>query len=58
MCALFVICLDDNNAVDSIEREKQTFTCITDFSRPAAWIQWYTYLYFSSGGKSDNPTSW
>ena len=30
MCALFVICLDDNNAVDSIEGEKQTLTCITD----------------------------
>jgi hypothetical protein len=41
MHALFAICLDDNNAVDSIEGEKQTITCITDSIRPAAWIQWY-----------------
>ena len=30
MCALFAICLDDNNAVDNIEGEKQTLKCITD----------------------------
>jgi hypothetical protein len=58
MCALFVIYLDDNNAVDSIEGEKQTFTCITDSSRPAVWIQWYNYLYFSTGDNSDNHTRW
>jgi hypothetical protein len=31
----------DNNVVDIIEGEKQTFTCTTDSSRPAAWLQWY-----------------
>jgi hypothetical protein len=31
----------DNNAVNIIEGETQTFTCTTDSSRPAAWIQWY-----------------
>jgi hypothetical protein len=30
----------DNNVVDIIEGETQTFTCTTDSSRPAAWIQW------------------
>ena len=30
-----------NNVVDIIEGETQTFTCTTDSSRPAAWIQWY-----------------
>jgi uncharacterized protein YpmS len=32
---------DDNNVVDIIEGEAQTFTCTTDSSRPTAWIQWY-----------------
>ena len=31
----------DNNVVDITEGETQTYTCITDSSRPAAWIQWY-----------------
>jgi hypothetical protein len=31
----------DNNEVDVVEGETQTFTCTTDSSRPAAWIQWY-----------------
>ena len=31
----------DNKVVDIIEGETQTFTCTTDSSRPAAWIQWY-----------------
>ena len=31
----------DNNIVDIIEGETQTFACTTDSSRPAAWIQWY-----------------
>jgi hypothetical protein len=31
----------DNNVVDIIEGETDTFTCTTDSSRPAAWIQWY-----------------
>jgi hypothetical protein len=31
----------DNNVVDIIEGETQTFTCSTYSSRPAAWIQWY-----------------
>ena len=31
----------DNNVVDLTEGETQTFTCTTDSSRPAAWIQWY-----------------
>ena len=56
MCALFVIYLDDNNAVDSIEGEKHTFTYITDSSRPTAWIQWYNYLHFNTGDNSDNHT--
>jgi hypothetical protein len=29
----------DNNVVDIIEGETQTFNCTTDSSRPAAWIQ-------------------
>ena len=32
---------DDSNVVYIIEGETQTFTCTTDSSRPAAWIQWY-----------------
>jgi hypothetical protein len=31
----------DNNVVDVIERQTQTFTCTTDPIRPAAWILWY-----------------
>ena len=31
----------DNNVVDIIEEETHTFTCTTNSSRPAAWIQWY-----------------
>ena len=31
----------DNNVVDLTEGETQTFTCTTDSSRRAAWIQWY-----------------
>ena len=31
----------DNNVVDIIEGETQAFTCTTDSSRPAAWIEWY-----------------
>jgi hypothetical protein len=31
----------ENNVVDIVEGKTQTFTCTTDSSRPAAWIQWY-----------------
>jgi hypothetical protein len=31
----------DYNVVDIVEGDTQTFTCTTDSSRPAAWIQWY-----------------
>ena len=31
----------DNNIVDIIDAETQTFNCTTDSRRPAAWIQWY-----------------
>jgi hypothetical protein len=31
----------DNNVVDMIEGEAQTFTCTTDSSSPPAMIQWY-----------------
>ena len=31
----------DNNVLDIIEGETQTFTCTTDSSRPASRIQWY-----------------
>jgi hypothetical protein len=31
----------DNNVVDIIEGETQTFSCTTDSGRPATWIQWY-----------------
>ena len=31
----------DNNIVDIIDAEIQIFNCITNSSRPAAWIQWY-----------------
>jgi hypothetical protein len=30
-----------NNVVVIVKGETQTFTCTTDSSRPAAWIQWY-----------------
>ena len=40
----------DNNVVDIIEGETQTFTCTTDSRRPAAWIRWYI------GGQ--NTTRW
>ena len=35
----------DNNVECSVEGESQTFTCTTDSSRPAVWIQWYNYHY-------------
>ena len=31
----------DNNVVYVVEGETETFTCTTDSSRPAAWIEWY-----------------
>ena len=31
----------DNNVVDIIEGQTQTFTCTTNPIRPAAWILWY-----------------
>ena len=31
----------DNNVVDIVEGQQQTFNCTTDYSRPAARIQWY-----------------
>jgi hypothetical protein len=31
----------DNNVLNIIQGETQTFTCTTDSSRPSAWIQWY-----------------
>jgi len=31
----------DNNVTYIIKGETQTFTCTTDSSRPASWIQWY-----------------
>ena len=50
----------DNNVVDIIEGETQTFTCTTDPSRPPAWIQSYNYylLYYSISDNSDNHCSW
>ena len=50
----------DNNVVYIMEGYTQTFTCTTDSSRPAAWIQWYNYyyLYYSTGDNSDYHTSW
>jgi hypothetical protein len=35
----------DNNVVDIVEGDTQIFTCTTDSSRPAAWIQWHNYYY-------------
>jgi hypothetical protein len=51
----------DNNDVDIIEGETQTFKCTTGSSRPAAWIQWYIYyyyLYYSTSDHSDNHSIW
>ena len=31
----------DNTVLDIIDGRTRTFTCTTDSSRPAAWIQWY-----------------
>ena len=31
----------DNNVIDIIKGETETFACTTDSRRPAAWIQWY-----------------
>ena len=31
----------ENNVLDIIQGETQTFTCTIDPSRPASWIQWY-----------------
>jgi hypothetical protein len=36
-----IIPAGDNNVKYIIEGETQNFTCTTDSSRPAAWIQWY-----------------
>ena len=33
----------DNNVVDIVEGETQTFICTTDSCRPAAWIQLYIW---------------
>ena len=41
MTAVTITPAGDNNVVDIIEGETQTFTCTTDPSPPAAWIQWY-----------------
>ena len=41
MTTVIIIPAGDNNVVDIIDAETQTFTCTTDSSRPAAWIQWY-----------------
>jgi hypothetical protein len=50
----------DNNVLDIIEGETHKFTCTTDSSRPAAWIQWYNYyyLYYSTGDNTDNHSCW
>ena len=31
----------DNTVLDIIDGRTRTFTCTTDSSRPAGWIQWY-----------------
>jgi hypothetical protein len=31
----------NNNVVDIVEGQNQTFNCTTDSSRPSAWIHWY-----------------
>ena len=41
MTTLTISPAGDNNVVDIIEGDAQTFTCTTDSSRPVAWIQWY-----------------
>ena len=38
---IYITVPGDNNVIDIIEGETQTFTCTTDSSRPAAWIKWY-----------------
>jgi hypothetical protein len=50
----------DNNVVGIAEGETQTFTCTTDSSRTAAWIQLYNYyhLYYSTSDNSGNHSSW
>jgi hypothetical protein len=50
----------DNNVVDIVKGETQTFTCTTNSSRPAAWIQChhFFYLYYSTSDNSDNHSSW
>jgi hypothetical protein len=55
-----IIPAGDKNVVDIIEGETKTFTCTTDSSRPASWIQWYEYdyLYYSTSDNSENHTSW
>ena len=55
-----IIPAGDNKVVDIIEGETHTFTCTTDSSRLAAWIQWYNYYYlcYSTGDNSDNHSSW
>ena len=41
MTTVTITSAGDNNVVYIVEGETQTFTCTTDWSRPAAWIQWY-----------------
>ena len=41
MATVIITPSGDNNVLDIIEGETHTFTCTTDSSRPAAWIQWY-----------------
>jgi hypothetical protein len=50
----------DNNVVDIIEGETQTFTCTTYSSRPTACIQWHNYYYlcYSISNNSGNYTIW
>lgn len=31
----------ENNIISVVEGKSHTFTCTTEFSRPAAYIQWY-----------------
>jgi hypothetical protein len=45
MTTLTITPAGDNNVLDIVEGETQTYTCTTASSRPAAWIEWYNYYY-------------
>ena len=46
----------DNNVVDIIKGQTQTFICTTNPIRPAAWILWYMVYWWTERDQSIDTT--